>query len=105
MGILKTTGIPRMLRLFGEKCSAEIDGSPVEFYGIFDQQNELQTTDGVSVILAGSSLTVSKSIGSNLIRGLSISINGVTWYVREVLMMDDGEIAKVSIVSEASQCS
>lgn len=104
MGILKTTGIPRMLRLFGEKCTAEIDGSPVDFYGIFDEQNILETTEGPSVILQGCVLTVAKSVAQNLPRDTRITIGDVVWQVTEVLRIDDGELARLSIRGDNDPC-
>lgn len=98
------TGIKTMFKMCGTNCSVTVDNQTSDFKGIFDQSNELETVDGVSVILMGSSLTVEKHIGMQLTRGLPVMVGGVEWYVREVLFMDDGETAKVSITKDDSQC-
>ena len=82
----------------------KVADSTIEFNGIFDQENQLETIDGVSVILQGSVLTVPKNIAIQLIRGMEIKIGNDLWFVREVLRTDDGEIGRISITGEESQC-
>lgn len=104
MAKLKTTGIQQMMRVFGENCRVTIDDTCIDFKGIFDQENQLETVDGVSVILQGSVLTVPKNIAIRLARGMEIQVDDTTWYVREILRTDDGEIGRISITGDESQC-
>ena len=99
-----TKNINTILRMTGQQCSTLIDGQTTTFYGVFEQQNVLEDANGISVVIAGSSLTVAKSIANKLERQSEIIIDDKTWYVREILFIDDGEIARVSIVTEKDQC-
>lgn len=99
-----TKGIKTMLKKMGILCEASLANECVEFYAVFDRQNVLETADGMQVIIEGSVLTVEKSVADKLVRNTTIKSgewdDEKTFYVREVLYQDDGELARVSIVEK-----
>jgi hypothetical protein len=96
-----------MLRVAGEDWQALIPNNEcVTFRAIFDTENRLEDDrTGMPVLIAGSVITCLSSVASEFVRGMKLkSPTDVTWYVREVLKMDDGVLSRVTIVTDETEC-
>lgn len=82
----------------GESWSAS--GSSSIFYGIFDQENRLDTdTSGQTVIIAGSVVTVLTSDATSFAFGTKLvrAVDNKIWTVGEKLKVDDGILSRLTV--------
>ena len=79
------------LQDFGQTCTA----GAVTALGILDMPTQV-ISDGM-VLSTDYALTVKASDFGNLLAGAIITVGGVTYEVRETLLLDDGAFAKLSL--------
>ena len=104
---LNSYGMKRAQRVFGDVWSSDITGAEV-FPGIFDSADETVEYDGRLQLERITTLLVSSLYAryltgptTTLDKGSAIvSPSGVTWYVRQVLRIDDGIFARLHIVTD-----
>lgn len=104
---LFTKGLNRMLRVAGEDWQALIPNDEcVEFKAIFDSENRLEDdATGMPVLITGSVITCLTSVADRFVRGMTLkSPTDMSWYVREVLKVDDGALSRVTIVTDEREC-
>jgi hypothetical protein len=94
MNTIFAFGLERMFQVAGSPCKTVIDREVIPFFGILDQQSELNQDDrGVNWVDHMFRLTVMRDIATRIPRDIQhqIAVDNEQYTVRHVLLAGDGQ--------------